>query len=390
MTTFKSEKKKKSRQLAKEWTCSKPRRDITGLVFGRLTVLKYFGSKNHATYWLCDCKCGTQRIVKYGHLTGSQIVSCGCAKPTGKDHWKWSGYKEITGTYLHNWKTNAESRNVSIDVTEEQLWDQYINQKKLCALSGRPIGFEDNTASLDRIDSSLGYSKQNIQWLHKDVNRAKMDMSDSDFVKMCDEISTNFQTNKNKMKIDTNNFIQFHKLLTEKLCFFEAEKKYFQSKTCSTISIRYLFFNDNKENQWTNKYCVSLLMNTESEITEHFKYLTKSKEKNKDIQTLEFNTLDWIREKFNENFVDNYDLDNIQLHHGCSYKNVDHAKKLLKNQLETKEMLRFDFEYHFQSILTLAYCSISCPDLSKYGYTLKPINHVFENREIMDNRKFER
>ena len=131
-------------------------------------------------------------------------------------------------------------------------------------------------------------------------------------------------------------------------------------------------------------------MNTESEITEHFKYLTKSKEKHKDIQTLEFNTLDWIREKFNENFVDNYDLDNIQLHHGCSYKNVDHAKKLLKNQLETKEMLRFDFEYHFQSILTLAYCSISCPDLSKYGYTLKPINHVFENREIMDNRKFER
>ena len=186
MTT--SEQKKRARQSANEWICSKPRVDITGHVFGKLTVIKYFGSRNHSTYWLCNCECGNQRTVKYGHLTGNQIVSCGCAKPTGSDHWKWSGYKEIPGTYLHNWRTNAESRNIVIEVTQEQLWDRYLEQHRTCALSGRRIGFDDHSASLDRINSDLHYEKNNIQWIHKDVNRAKMDMQEAEFVQMCREV----------------------------------------------------------------------------------------------------------------------------------------------------------------------------------------------------------
>lgn len=46
-----------------------------------------------------------------------------------------------------------------------------------------------NSASLDRIDSSKGYSINNVQWVHKDVNFAKQSMTMKDFVQLCDEVS---------------------------------------------------------------------------------------------------------------------------------------------------------------------------------------------------------
>ena len=48
----------------------------------------------------------------------------------------------------------------------------------------------DGTASLDRIDSSKGYTIDNVQWVHKKVNMMKKDMSDSEFIAWCNEISS--------------------------------------------------------------------------------------------------------------------------------------------------------------------------------------------------------
>jgi hypothetical protein len=58
-------------------------------------------------------------------------------------------------------------------------------------LSGIDINFRPNyqsyqaTASLDRKDSTLGYIKGNLQWVHKDVNMAKGLMTQESFIKMC-------------------------------------------------------------------------------------------------------------------------------------------------------------------------------------------------------------
>lgn len=47
------------------------------------------------------------------------------------------------------------------------------------------------TASLDRIDSSRGYEIDNIQWVHKDVNKMKMGLSQNEFIDICKIISKN-------------------------------------------------------------------------------------------------------------------------------------------------------------------------------------------------------
>ncbi len=86
-------------------------------------------------------------------------------------------------------------------------------------LSGLPIRFSknwydynkyhDQTASLDRIDSMVGYLKGNCHWTHKHLNHMKWDYNQEYFIKTCKEI-IDFQT---KPKILTNNYILEEKIL---------------------------------------------------------------------------------------------------------------------------------------------------------------------------------
>lgn len=53
--------------------------DMTGKVFGRLTVLYRSERKTkNFTRWLCKCECGVLKEIDRGNLVTGQIVSCGC------------------------------------------------------------------------------------------------------------------------------------------------------------------------------------------------------------------------------------------------------------------------------------------------------------------------
>ena len=76
----------------------------------------------------------------------------------------------------------------------------YTQQSNKCALSGLPISISntvkgdmnrgETTASLDRINSTKGYSRDNVQWVHKTVNKMKMDLDESEFIGMCKAIAS--------------------------------------------------------------------------------------------------------------------------------------------------------------------------------------------------------
>lgn len=54
-------------------------RDISGKRFGRLTVLKRDGSNAHnAATWLCQCDCGTTKVITGNCLMKGTTQSCGC------------------------------------------------------------------------------------------------------------------------------------------------------------------------------------------------------------------------------------------------------------------------------------------------------------------------
>lgn len=58
--------------------------DMTGMVFGRWTVLRRTGSdKRGELLWLCRCSCGNESSLTGSSLRSGNSVSCGCYQ---KDH----------------------------------------------------------------------------------------------------------------------------------------------------------------------------------------------------------------------------------------------------------------------------------------------------------------
>lgn len=147
--------------------------DLTGKKFGKLTVIKFnnFNKDAMNSYWLCKCDCGGTKIAKAKMLRYGDCKSCGCLKPA-------SNFRK----YFNMIKRGAETRNLEFTITQEQMFDLYYKQNKKCAFSGEDIFISDilnteRTASLDRIDSKKGYLINNIQWVHRDINQIKWELS---------------------------------------------------------------------------------------------------------------------------------------------------------------------------------------------------------------------
>ena len=52
--------------------------DLTGRVFGYLTVIRRMPNKKGRTCWLCRCECGREKEVFARDLKAGKVKSCGC------------------------------------------------------------------------------------------------------------------------------------------------------------------------------------------------------------------------------------------------------------------------------------------------------------------------
>jgi len=55
-------------------------KDMTGLVFGRLTVLSRAANKGKQPAWLCQCSCGNTKVIAGEALRQKRTSSCGCKR----------------------------------------------------------------------------------------------------------------------------------------------------------------------------------------------------------------------------------------------------------------------------------------------------------------------
>ncbi len=56
----------------------KPRANITGQVFGKLTAIKIHNKINDRYQWECLCECGNVKIASPSDLKNGKVKSCGC------------------------------------------------------------------------------------------------------------------------------------------------------------------------------------------------------------------------------------------------------------------------------------------------------------------------
>ena len=174
--------------------------DLTGQKFNMLTVLREdveFNSiprKGGYKKWICKCDCGNEKSVGAAHLKNGQTKSCGCLqKRKGSEHPLFNGAGEISGGFwydkvMRRAKKSATHRAIEITITPEYAWNLFVSQGEKCALSGLPLKMNDD-ASLDRIDSSIGYVEGNVQWVHKDINIMKNKFNQDYFIDICKKIA---------------------------------------------------------------------------------------------------------------------------------------------------------------------------------------------------------
>jgi hypothetical protein len=99
---------------------------------------------------------------------------------------------------INNKNRINKKRNISLEDLK-QVWN---NQNGLCSYTKIPLILVTHTnprkdvpmwhlASVDRIDSSKGYDKDNIQFVSRTINYAKNNMSHEDMIKFLQFIKNN-------------------------------------------------------------------------------------------------------------------------------------------------------------------------------------------------------
>lgn len=85
--------------------------DLTGNIYGRLTVITDDGSRTNTgrVLWLCECSCGNRVHVQSQNLKNGRTKSCGCLN----DEKKRGRFKDLSGTETDNFKIidRAYSKN---------------------------------------------------------------------------------------------------------------------------------------------------------------------------------------------------------------------------------------------------------------------------------------
>ena len=157
--------------------------DLTGMKYGRLTVVEFDRLQNHKTYWKCVCDCGLTVIATGNNLRSGNTKSCGCLR---RESTAALGKENTTHGESHNKRTRLYTiwcgmrqrcSNPNRDAYELyggkgvklcDEWNDY-NTFKMWAVSN---GYADNL-SIDRIESSGDYCSENCRWITRSENTAR-------------------------------------------------------------------------------------------------------------------------------------------------------------------------------------------------------------------------
>jgi hypothetical protein len=170
---------------------------LIGQKFNRWTVVNSINlnSDRHPSVH-CRCDCGEFASVDTGNLLS--LKTKGCRKCTkikfiGNGNPSWRGYKDIPMNFFRIIEAGAIIRDIPFQLNIEQLQDLWEIQDGICALSGIKLKICANknqcTASLDRIDSGIGYTVENVQFVHKHINMMKNRFPQQYFLDMCSKIA---------------------------------------------------------------------------------------------------------------------------------------------------------------------------------------------------------
>jgi len=187
------------------------KQDLTGQIFGKLTVVKYSHSNSRSiSFYLCLCECGNEKIISGINLkrTNKNTKSCGCLHAeqlktlrvddpqlmAAKGLWR-SNYKD--GCSFEKFLELSQLPCFYCGVIKSNKYNPHTNSVKTGHVSQEwfdQCWYEYN--GLDRIDSSKNHSEDNIVPCCVDCNIAKSNMTIEEFRNWLKRVYNNFILNK--------------------------------------------------------------------------------------------------------------------------------------------------------------------------------------------------
>lgn len=231
--------------------------DLSDRIFGKLCVRYQDKNYRNERKWICECECGKFISVRTHSLIIGKTRSCGCLKIKGCGN--------ISGDFWSKLRYRAKSLGHDFDITIEYISSLFDKQNKRCVISGEYIFLNQNkrlnpdletTASLDRIDSSKGYIEGNVQWVHKTINRMKLDFTTKELLHWCNLVINPQKTDKNYIESDVtiSKLYKRYKLISRRF-FNKIHRSAKQRKIPFSISIEEIwdiFVNQNGKCAITN------------------------------------------------------------------------------------------------------------------------------------------
>lgn len=189
--------------------------DRIGEKYNKLTIIGIISPRKVK----CKCDCGNEKEIDFRDIKRERIKGCGCQQNTPELRKKAKnrayrlqkeGILKIGGSHyplkdrefkyiLRKLKFNKRRKECFLNI--EDLKDVWINQNGVCPYTKiklvLPTSNKPNpdvsykVASVDRIDSSKPYTKENIQFVSRNANYAKNVLTHEQMLNFIDIIIKN-------------------------------------------------------------------------------------------------------------------------------------------------------------------------------------------------------
>ena len=177
--------------------------DLTGSVFGLLTVISYAGvDKIYRRKWNCICSCGNKTISLGQSLRSGNSKSCGCVRTAYLQSFKGKRRPELSvgngiaarNSIIATYKLAARRRDKEWNLSTSEVEALFKGDCHYCGKMpsqrrshGKEYGGYTYNG-IDRVDNTKGYHINNVVSCCSKCNRAKDDMTVDDFLAWIDRV----------------------------------------------------------------------------------------------------------------------------------------------------------------------------------------------------------